>query len=109
MKKKLLFGILSLLILATLSARDEDIWNRSIAKFSGIVSLIRENYYRDVDEEKLTDEFKQKSDKEFEAAENAPEYKLDEVFDTMFEQMPDELKRQKHAYESFLLNKEKSQ
>jgi pyruvate dehydrogenase E1 component alpha subunit len=71
--------------------------------------LTKKKLLRNIDGEKLTDEFKQKIDKEFEAAENAPEYKLDEVFDTMFEQMPDELKRQKHAYESFLLSKEKSQ
>jgi carboxyl-terminal processing protease len=53
MKKKLAVGVLFLLILANLSARDEDIWNRSIAKFSGILSLIQGNYYREVDEEKL--------------------------------------------------------
>ena len=53
MKKKLAFGLLSLLILAGLSARDEDIWERSVVKFSGIVSLIRDNYYREVDEDKL--------------------------------------------------------
>ncbi|MGB7295878.1 MAG: S41 family peptidase [Candidatus Aminicenantales bacterium] len=53
MKKKLVFGLLSLLILTGVSARDEDIWNRSIAKFSGLLSLIQENYYREVDEGKL--------------------------------------------------------
>jgi carboxyl-terminal processing protease len=52
-KKKLAIGFLSLLFLANLSARDEDVWDRSIAKFSDILSLIETNYYREVDQEKL--------------------------------------------------------
>lgn len=71
--------------------------------------LNKKKLLKGIDEDKLVDEYKQKIEKEFEAAEHAPEYKLDEVFDSMYEQMPDELKRQKHAYESFLLNKEKVQ
>ena len=53
MKKKFGFGLLLLLILTCLSARDEDIWNRSIAKHSELLSLIKEKYYREVDESKL--------------------------------------------------------
>ena len=53
MKKKLAFGLLSLFILTGLAGREEDIWDRSVAKFSDIVSLIRDNYYREVDEDAL--------------------------------------------------------
>jgi carboxyl-terminal processing protease len=53
MKRKLSVGFLSLFILVNLSARDEDVWNRSITKFSSILSLIEANYYREVDPEKL--------------------------------------------------------
>jgi len=53
MKKKAWLGFLSLLILVSLSARDEDIWDRSIEKSSTILSLIEKNYYRDVEVEKL--------------------------------------------------------
>src|SRR4030042_2680016 len=53
MKKKALPGFLSLLSLVSLSARDEDIWDRSIEKSSTILSLIEKNYYRDVEVEKL--------------------------------------------------------
>jgi carboxyl-terminal processing protease len=53
MKKKLAFGFLCFLILANLSARDEDIWSRSVAKFSNILSLIEEHYYSQVDQDKL--------------------------------------------------------
>src|SRR4030067_1968685 len=53
MKRKVLVGFLSLLILVSLSARDEDIWDRSVEKFSTILSLIENDYYRDVETEKL--------------------------------------------------------
>ncbi len=53
MKKKLAVGLLLLFILTGLSGRDDDIWDRSVAKFSDILSLIRENYYREVDEDTL--------------------------------------------------------
>jgi carboxyl-terminal processing protease len=53
MKKKVLFGFLSLIILASLAAREEDIWERSLDKYSTILSLIEKNYYRDVESEKL--------------------------------------------------------
>jgi len=53
MKKKAFFVFFSLLLLVSLSARDEDIWNRSIDKFSTILSLIEKNYYRDVETDKL--------------------------------------------------------
>src|SRR4030042_6189695 len=53
MKNKVLLGLLSFLILVSLAARDEDIWDRSIEKFSSILSLIEQNYYRDVEADKL--------------------------------------------------------
>jgi carboxyl-terminal processing protease len=53
MKKKVFLGTLSFLLLVSLSARNADVWDRSINKFSTILSLIEENYYRDVEAEKL--------------------------------------------------------
>jgi carboxyl-terminal processing protease len=53
MKKKVLAGFLFILALVSLAARDEDIWDRSIEKFSAILSLIEQNYYQDVESEKL--------------------------------------------------------
>jgi pyruvate dehydrogenase E1 component alpha subunit len=69
--------------------------------------LNKKGLLKSLDEKSLEEEYKLKITKEFEAAEAAPEYKPDEVFATMFEQMPDELKRQKHAYESYLAGKER--
>jgi carboxyl-terminal processing protease len=53
MRKRLFFGFLSLLAVVSLPAGAEDIWERSVEKFSNILSLIEKNYYRDVDSEKL--------------------------------------------------------
>ncbi|MDD3536353.1 MAG: pyruvate dehydrogenase (acetyl-transferring) E1 component subunit alpha [Candidatus Cloacimonetes bacterium] len=46
-------------------------------------------------EDELIASFKKLIDKEFEAAENYPQYRLDDVFDYMYAELPDELKRQK--------------
>jgi carboxyl-terminal processing protease len=53
MKKKALLGFITLVLLLSLSAREEDVWDRSIAKFSTILSLIEKNYYGEVETEKL--------------------------------------------------------
>ena len=53
MKKRLAIGFLCFLVLTSLSARNDDVWNRSVTKFSGILSLIEEHYYSEVNEEKL--------------------------------------------------------
>ncbi|MDD3102889.1 MAG: thiamine pyrophosphate-dependent dehydrogenase E1 component subunit alpha [Candidatus Cloacimonetes bacterium] len=54
------------------------------------------------EEEKLIKQYKTHIDSEFEAAEKHPEYKIEDVFGYMFEELPDELKRQKNAYENYL-------
>jgi pyruvate dehydrogenase E1 component alpha subunit len=59
-----------------------------------------------VEEEKLTDEYKAEIDKQFAEAENFIPYPLDDVFNHMYVDMPDDLKRQKADYEQFLSWKE---
>ncbi len=56
-------------------------------------------------EEQLIAEFKKQIDREFEAAENHEEYKLDDVFGFMFQSLPDELNRQKNNYMNYLAGK----
>ena len=58
------------------------------------------------DEEKLIAEKKKEVDKQFLEAENFGPYPLNEVFDFMYTDMPDDLKRQKEEYEQFLNWKE---
>ena len=58
------------------------------------------------DEEKLIAEYKKEVDKQFLEAENFGPYPLNEVFDFMYTDMPEDLKRQKEEYEQFLNWKE---
>ena len=58
------------------------------------------------DEEQLIAEKKKEVDKQFLEAENFGPYPLNEVFDFMYTDMPEDLKRQKEEYEQFLNWKE---
>ena len=58
------------------------------------------------DEEKLIAKYKKEVDKQFLEAENFGPYPLNEVFDFMYTDMPEDLKRQKAEYEQFLNWKE---
>src|SRR4030042_727728 len=53
MKKNIALAALIILLLANLAAREEDIWNQSLDKFSSLLDLIEKNYYREVEPEKL--------------------------------------------------------
>jgi carboxyl-terminal processing protease len=53
MKKNIALAALVVLLLVNLLARDEDLWNREIDKFSSLMSMIDKNYYRDVEPDKL--------------------------------------------------------
>lgn len=59
-----------------------------------------------IDEEKLTEEYKLQIDAQFIEAENNKAYPLSDIFGYMYTDMPDELKRQKDGYEQFLSWKE---
>lgn len=60
-----------------------------------------------IDEEKLTKEYKSEIDAQFVDAEKNKSYPVDDVFEHMYTDMPDELKRQKIEYTQFLSWKEK--
>ncbi|ULB33193.1 MULTISPECIES: pyruvate dehydrogenase (acetyl-transferring) E1 component subunit alpha [Proteiniphilum] len=60
-----------------------------------------------IDEERLKEEYKLQIDKEFIEAENNKSYPLGDLFQYMYTDIPDELKRQKQKYEQFLSWKEK--
>ncbi len=57
-------------------------------------------------ESALIDEYKQKVEKEFVKAEELYKKNLNDVFDHMFEELPEHLKRQKVEYENYLQWKE---
>ena len=49
-------------------------------------------------EEELIEKYKLEVDKQFEEAENEAAYKLEDVFQHMYVDMPEDLKRQKTEY-----------
>jgi pyruvate dehydrogenase E1 component alpha subunit len=53
-------------------------------------------------EEKLVKGYKEETSRQFKEAENYPEYPADDIFDYMYADMPEELKRQKADYKKFL-------
>jgi carboxyl-terminal processing protease len=53
MRKKVILGCLLVFALVQLGARDEDLWDQSVVKFSSLLSLIEENYFSAVEPQKL--------------------------------------------------------
>ncbi|MFB0564976.1 MAG: S41 family peptidase [Candidatus Aminicenantaceae bacterium] len=53
MKKKILLFTVFALILILVPARDEDVWNANFKKISEVVSIVEDNYYREIDYDKL--------------------------------------------------------
>jgi len=70
--------------------------------------LISKKKWKKKDEEALLDGFKKEIEKEFSAYENYPAYKLDDAFQFLYDDMPDDLKQQKIDHEKFLNWKELS-
>ena len=64
--------------------------------------LIRKKIWKTSDDKKLIDGYKEKIDVQFLEYEKHPEYKLDDVFDHMYKEIPEILKNQKVEYEKFL-------
>jgi pyruvate dehydrogenase E1 component alpha subunit len=71
-----------------------------LKKFMDKKNLWNEN------EEELLEKYKNEIDQQFAEAENFQPYQLDDVFQYMYVDMPDDLKKQKSAYEKFLKWKE---
>ena len=64
--------------------------------------LINKKLWKVNDDKKLIDGYKKEIDAQFLEYEKHPDYKLDDVFDHMYKEMPDILKNQKVEYEKFL-------
>jgi pyruvate dehydrogenase E1 component alpha subunit len=84
------------------SKDEEEAWAQKdpLKRLKGYISYAKIADFKE--EEQLIKEYKKHIDSEFEAAENHPEYRVEDVFGYMFESMPEELKRQKNAYENYL-------
>jgi len=84
------------------SKEEEDIWAQRDPAKRLQAWLVKHKLWDPAQEDELTAQFRKQIDAEFEAAENYPEYKLDDVFGYMYETLPDELKRQKNNYQNYL-------
>jgi len=85
---------------------EEQSWEKAdplerMKKFMNINGISIEN------EEALIEQYKAEVDKQFEEAENFRPYELEDVFNHMYVEMPEDLKRQKANYEQYLSWKEK--
>ena len=69
--------------------------------------LISKKLWSDEEEEKLIKEYKKEVDRQFAEAENYPEYPVNEVFDNLYAEKPQDLVVQQQEYEKFLQWKEK--
>lgn len=81
---------------------EEEKWDKTdpLKRLRGYME--KNNLFGNINEEKLTAEYKKEVDRIFTEAENHPKYTLDDVFDHLYEDKPDILTKQKHKHEKFL-------
>ena len=86
--------------------KEEDEWEKKDPILRMRKYLENKNLWDKKEEEKLLDQYNLEIDRQFEEAEKYPAGSLNDVFQYQYEKLPDELKRQKAAYEKFLNWKE---
>lgn len=84
---------------------EEEMWDLT-DPLRRLKKYLEKNNLWGFDEAALIEEYKKEVERQFEEAEKQESYKLDDVFDYTFADMPDELKNQKASYEQFLNWKE---
>jgi len=85
---------------------EEEFWDKKDPLTRLKAYLMSKKLWTDKEEEKLVAQYKKEVDRQFEEAENYPAYPLDDVFQFLYEEMPDDLKKQKFEHEKFLQWKE---
>jgi pyruvate dehydrogenase E1 component alpha subunit len=88
------------------NTEEEDIWNKSDPINRLKLYLISNKLWNDDEEKKLLDQYKKEIDRQFEEAENFGPYNVDDIFDYMYVDIPEDLKNQKMEYKKFLNWKE---
>ncbi len=68
--------------------------------------LVSKGLWKPGDDEPLREEYKKEVEKEFAVYENYPAYKVEDVFQYHYKEIPEDLKQQQIAYEKFLNWKE---
>ncbi|MCX6230148.1 MAG: pyruvate dehydrogenase (acetyl-transferring) E1 component subunit alpha [Bacteroidetes bacterium] len=85
---------------------EEDAWDLTDPLKRMKAYLISKKLWSQKEEDALVVEFKKEVERQFVEAENYPAYKIGDVFGYMYEDMPDDLKKQQNDYENFLKWKE---
>ncbi|MDZ4120891.1 MAG: pyruvate dehydrogenase (acetyl-transferring) E1 component subunit alpha [Candidatus Cloacimonadaceae bacterium] len=81
---------------------EEDSWDEKDPALRLKNYLLQRKLWDPTAEGELIASYKKKIDAEFEKAENYQEYKMEDVFGYMYEEIPSELSRQKNNYQNFL-------
>ncbi len=86
--------------------KEEEEWDKKDPLKRLKAYLIAKKLWSEKEEEKIIAQYKKEVGRQFEEAENYPEYPLDDVFQFMYDEMPEDLKKQKIEHEKFLKWKE---
>jgi len=88
------------------SVKEEEEWSHTDPLKRLGLYLKSKNSWSDKEEQKLVNEYKKEINRSFEEAENTPAVKLNDVFDYLYVDKPDDLKIQQLEFEKFLKWKE---
>ncbi len=85
---------------------EEELWEAKdpIKRLRGY--LVSKGLWKEEDDEPLREQHKKEVEKEFAVFENYPDYRVEDIFQHHFEEMPEDLKKQQVAYQKFLNWKE---
>ena len=86
--------------------KEEEEWDKKDPLKRLKAYLIDKKLWSEKEEEKVIVQYKKEVDRQFEEAENYPKYLLEDVFQFMYDEMPEDLKKQKFEHEKFLKWKE---
>ncbi|MCG8411130.1 MAG: pyruvate dehydrogenase (acetyl-transferring) E1 component subunit alpha [Bacteroidales bacterium] len=86
--------------------KEEQEWDKKDPLTRLKLYLIAQKLWDEKEEKKLIEQYKKEIDRQFIDAENYPAYKHEDVFQFLYSETPDDLKKQKIEYEKFLSWKE---
>jgi len=82
--------------------KEEEEWDKKDPLKRLKAYLIDKKLWSEKEEERVIIQYKKEIDRQFEDAENYPESSLDDVFQFMYDEMPEDLQKQKVEQEKFL-------
>jgi len=83
------------------SKEEEETWEKKDPLKRLRSFLAKRNLWSEEEEQQRAQQYRIEINRQFEEAENHPDYTLDEVFDTMYAELPDGLVQQKNRYRQY--------